>query len=205
MYPKLAKPLRHWVRRFDGNLVLTDAAMGMLQPMKIIKGTGVAKQDYYAGYVNFSTTRREVTYDDPLAKKINQPGAAEGMSCNAYDQNPCAPGDTPEIHRRQTYEPVPLGYALQSPDGGDMNASPVWYIEQPKFAKAWGKQRSIGTTGELSQISYGEIKLSGGVIRFIGALLPMPSDKFDHPFGLANYGVTYAGYQMLKNMLTWSN
>ena len=197
VYPKLAKRLRQWVIRTDGNLVLLDAALGMLQPMKVIRGSGVAKQGYYAGYVNFATNRREVTYEDPLAKKINQPGAAEGMSCNAYDQNPCEPGGTPEIHRRQTYEPVPIGYELG-------NAAPVWYIEQPKFKKAWGKQRSVGTTGDLAQISYGEIKLKGGVIRFIGALLPMPTDKFDHPFGLGNYSLTYAGYQMLKNVLTWA-
>ena len=30
-------------------------------------------------------------------------------------------------------------------------------------------------------------------------------DKFDNPFGVADYGVTYAGYQMLKNMLSWSS
>ena len=37
------------------------------------------------------------------------------------------------------------------------------------------------------------------------ALLPMPTEKFDHPFGLAHYGLTYSGYQMLLNSLRWKS
>ena len=191
VYPEIAKTLRRWVARNDGNLVLTDAALGMLKPMKIIRGE-VASHPQYLGYVNFATARREVTYDHPLAKKINQPGAAEGQS-----------GD--EVHRRQTYESVPIGYSIQSPGGGDAETSPVWSIPQSAWTKAWGKQRAVGTTGDTSRVSYGEIAFKGGRIRIIGALLPMPTDKYDNPFGVADYGVTYAGYQMLKNVLTWTN
>ena len=32
-----------------------------------------------------------------------------------------------------------------------------------------------------------------------------PTKKFDHPFGLASYALTYAGYQVLNNALTWRN
>jgi hypothetical protein len=191
VYPDLARKLRRWVARFDGNLVLTDAALGMLKPMKIIKGEAT-NSPYYLGYVNFATTRKEVTYDHPLAKKINQPGAAEGQSGN-------------EVHRRQTYESVPIGYSIQNPSGGDASTSPVWAIPQGAWSKAWGKQKAVGTTGDTSRVSYGEIAFKGGRIRIIGALLPMPTDKYDNPFGVADYGVTYAGYQMLKNVLTWSN
>ena len=70
--------------------------------------------------------------------------------------------------------------------------------------KARGKQRAVGTTGATRHVSYGEIRYHGGRIRIIGALLPMPTKKFDHPFGVADYGLTYAGYQMLKNLLTWN-
>ncbi|MEA2517470.1 MAG: hypothetical protein QOG16_1308 [Actinomycetota bacterium] len=205
VYKKLGKKLRRWVARKDGNLVLTDSALGMMPRMGMFKG-GIGVKEYYAGYVNFSTAGREVTYKDPLAKKINQPGAAEGMSCNVYDQNPCDPtADDAEVHRRQTYEPVPLGYSIQTPSNDDLFSSPVWYVEQGVWKKAKGKQRAIGTTGDRTQVSYGEIRYHGGRIRFIGALLPSPTEKYDHPFGLADYGLTYGGYQMLKNMLFWSN
>lgn len=49
----------------------------------------------------------------------------------------------------------------------------------------------------------GEIKYKGGRIRFIGALLPDPTKKFYHPYGLSDYALTWAGYQVLQNLLTW--
>lgn len=190
-YRALASPLRKWVARYDGNLVLTDKAVQMLPKMGMVKG-GVDMKMYYAGYVNFQTPSKDSTYKDPLARKINQPGAAEGRE-----------GD--EVRRRQTYEPVPLGFAIQDPSGDDANNSPVWTIEMPVWKKAKGKQRAIGTTGDTSRVSYGEIRYRGGRIRFVGALLPQPSKRFDNPFGLASYGLTYSGYQLLNNMLSWKN
>ena len=31
----------------------------------------------------------------------------------------------------------------------------------------------------------------------------MPTEQYYHPFGLANYAVTYSGYQVLQNALQW--
>ncbi|HEV2755367.1 MAG TPA: M14 family zinc carboxypeptidase [Actinomycetota bacterium] len=191
VYKPLAAKLRKWVSRQDGNLVLTDRALGMLPAMKVTKG-GVKSLEAYAGYVNFATAKRESTYKDRLSKKINAPGAAEGQS-----------GD--EVRRRQTYEPVPLGISIQTPDGDDSYNSPVWYVDSAAWLKAKGKQRAVGTTGAFTNVSYGEIKYYGGRIRIIGALLPMPTNKYDHPFGLSNYALTYSGYQMLLNSLRWKS
>ncbi|MDQ4065486.1 MAG: hypothetical protein M3161_05510, partial [Actinomycetota bacterium] len=190
VYRDLAAPLRRWVGKQDGNLVLLDKAIKMLRPMRMIKGP-VTSNNHYLGYVNFATPGRDVTYEDPLARKINQPGAAEGMSGG-------------EVHRRQTYEAVPIGYAIQDPSGDDANNSPVWTIAHSDWRKARGDQRSVGTTGNRNAISYGEIKFRGGRIRILGALLPMPTKRFDNPFGVANYAITYSGYQLLKNMLQWN-
>lgn len=189
VYKGIATELKRWVKS-GGNLVLTDKALKMIPRMKLTKGKGaVNQQNFYAGYINFATDKRDVTYGDKLAKKINLPGAAEGQGGN-------------EIHRRQTYEPVPLGIAIQSADGDDSNNSPIWAVS----SSAWNKirrARSVGTSGGTDRVSYGEIKLGKGRIRVIGALLPNPTAKFDHPFGLANYTLTYAGYQVLQNSLTW--
>lgn len=189
VYPRLADELKAWVADFDGNLVLTDEALEMLPEMGIVDG-GVDVRRAYAGYVNFAVQGDGSTYDDPLARRINQPGAAEGQS-----------GD--EVRRRQTYEPVPLGYAIQTPDGGDAFESPIWFVRAQALAGAKGKARAVGTSGSLDNVAYGEIAYKGGRIRFIGALLPMPTDDFDHPFGLASYALTYSGYQILQNALTW--
>jgi hypothetical protein len=42
------------------------------------------------------------------------------------------------------------------------------------------------------------------VVRLVGALLPMPTERYYHPFGLANYALTYSGYQVLNNTLQWT-
>ena len=50
---------------------------------------------------------------------------------------------------------------------------------------------------------YGEKPLGDGVVRFLGALLPQPTEAFYHPYGLQDYAVTYTGYTLLENMLRW--
>jgi hypothetical protein len=199
-YPKLAKKLKSWVAKQNGNLVLTDSALKMLPKMKIVGKGSVTSGKVYAGYVNFSSSTKDITYDDPLAKKVNQPGAAEGGAPSNDDPQPSG-----EIHRHQTYEPVPIGFSIQTPGGGDSNNSPYWSVDDVAWGKAKGKQRVVGTTQQTRNVSYGETKWKGGRIRFIGALLPMPTEAFDHPFGLADYSLTYTGYQLLKNALSWKS
>lgn len=38
-------------------------------------------------------------------------------------------------------------------------------------------------------------------MRFLGALLPQPTEEHYHPYGLQSYAVTYTGYTLLQNML----
>ena len=47
--------------------------------------------------------------------------------------------------------------------------------------------------------------LGKGRVRFLGALLPDPTEDFYHPYGLQNYAVTYTGYTLLQNMLAHDN
>ena len=206
-YRGLAKPLRSWVADQDGNLVLTDEAINMLDHMAFVdtitgERPSILKTGVYAGYVNFATNDKEVTYDDPLAKRIDVRGAAEGRSC-AVKQSGIVRhevcDDNDELHRRQTYEPVPLGYSLE--EGGDN--SPVWFVRQRAWDNAHGKERAVGTSTLQTRVSLGEIKWKGGSIRIIGALLPDPTEKFYHPYGLSDYALTWAGYQVLQNLLTY--
>jgi hypothetical protein len=95
--------------------------------------------------------------------------------------------------------------AIQTADGDDANNAPVWHVSQDLWRKArGGKQRAVATTGDRTKVSFGEIQFFGGRIRILGGLLPMPTKKFDHPYGLADYALTYSGYQMLQNALTWN-
>jgi zinc carboxypeptidase len=164
--------LRSFVTR-GGNLVLTDGAVRLLASMKIIDRPAIREVDQYAGYISFSLDGTAATYDDVLAQNVQRPGAAEG------------PG-----HRHQTFDPGPIGFSF------DDNAAPNWTVDQQAWEKAGG--RSVGVT-TVKQVSLGEMPLGKGRIRFIGALIPTPTDRFFHPYGLADYAVTYAGYQLFQN------
>ena len=167
-----------------GNLVLTDGAVPNLAHMGVVARGFVNNFSVYAGYIGFTRDGSTGTYDDPLAQNVNQPGAAEG------------PG-----FRHQTYEPVPIGYAITAPDDDtDFNSSPVWSVDQVEWERLGG--RTAGTTS-ADQVTLGELPLGRGVVRVVGALLPMPTEDYYHPFGLANYAVTYSGYQVLQNALDW--
>jgi hypothetical protein len=175
--------LRSFAER-GGNLVLTDGALRNLAYMGVVGREFVNEFSVYAGYVAFTRDGSTETYADPLAHNVNQPGAAEG------------PG-----FRHQTYEPVPIGYPISPPDDDtQLSSSPVWSVDQIEWERIGG--RTAGTT-TADQVTLGEIELGTGVVRLVGALLPMPTDQGYHPFGLANYAVTYSGYQVLSNALQW--
>jgi hypothetical protein len=168
-----------------GNLVLTDGALRNLALMGVVPRSTIAQFSVYAGFIGFTRDGGATdTYGDPLGQNVNQPGAAEGPQ-----------------HRHQTYEPVPIGYAIQDENGGDFNSSPVWAVDQTAWEQAGG--RTVGTT-TADQATLGELPLGSGVVRIVGALAPMPTEQYYHPFGLANYALTYTGYQVLQNTLQWS-
>jgi hypothetical protein len=169
-----------------GNLVLTDGALRTLGIMGALSDAAIHESFAYAGYIGFTADGGSTsTYEDPLATDVDQPGAAEGTS-----------------HRHQTYEPVPIGFEIEDRQScsGAQCTSPIWYVDQAAWQGAGG--RTVGTSG-TNRVTLGELPLGDGVVRIIGALLPMPSDDYYHPFGLANYAVTYSGYQVLDNAMTW--
>ncbi len=169
-----------------GNLVLTDDALRALEWMDLVADDSVDERKVYAGHVQFSDDGGESsTYDDPLAANVDQPGAAEGSG-----------------HRHQISEPVPTGFAIQDPDGGDANTHPQWAVDRAAFEEAGG--RVVGVVGG-NDVTLGEIAVGDGVVRVLGTLLPYPTDEFDHPYGLSSYAVTYAGYEVLRNLLDWEN
>ena len=95
----------------------------------------------------------------------------------------------------QTYDAVPIGYRF-----GEENSAPNWKVESAAWETDGGV--TLGTNG-TGQTIYGEKPLGKGRVRFLGALLPDPTEEFDHPYGLQNYAVTYTGYTLLQNMLRY--
>jgi hypothetical protein len=164
-----------------GNLVLTDGAARALPHLGVGAATDIKPVVVYAPYLEFNDGGRP-TYDDPLAAGVNQPGAAEGPS-----------------NRHQMVEPVPLGYAIQDANGANASTSFTWAIARSAWTAAGG--RIAGTISD--QVALGELASGRGKIRFVGALLPDPSEGYDHPYGLTSYAVTWSGWQVFEDIVQW--
>lgn len=180
-----------------GNLVLTDGALRALAGVAGIDPRKIGRTTVYAGQVAFEKAPGEPTNKDPLATApltLNQRGARfnSGM-------------------RKQTYEPTPIGFAISTTDkaGSDDSTAVEWDIDRKAF-EAVPNSRLVGTSVNSGardastvhdRVSFGEVKLGSGQVRFIGALLPQPTEKFDHEFGLEPHAVTVAGYILFRNML----
>lgn len=166
--------IKAWVSR-GGNLVVTDAAAPAMQSIGLLPNDeDVIRMDgQYVGSVEFATR------DHPLAKGLR--GVA-----------------------RQTYDSVPIGFAF--PPGG-LNC-PNWSVSTAAWEAAGGEVVGHLATGaatppDTTRTTYGQAKLGDGMVRFIGALLPQPTEAFLHPYGLQNYAVTYTGYTVLQNSLDY--
>jgi hypothetical protein len=190
--------LREWVQG-GGNLVLTDGALQALPelvPNNGVPFAAVAPATVYAGQVTFAKSADESTVQDPLAQKpisIEQPGARFNTG-----------------GRRQTYEPTPLGFAIQQDIRGndDTSFAKQWDVDRGAWEAAGG--RTAGTSVDSGardaapvheRTALGELKLGNGQIRIVGGLLPQPSTEFNHPLGVEPYALTYTGYILLRNVL----
>lgn len=171
--------LRAYVRS-GGTLTLLDGAMRGVPEVTGDPEIEVVRIHEYAGWMGFNN-EAGVTYDDPLAKDVNVPGAAEGSS-----------------NRHQTYEPVPLGYSIDQPVRDQNGAAPIWGISDAQW-DAKGGRTAARVQNQFTVL--GEMPLGKGVIRIGGALLPPPSEDYDHPFGLESYALTWTGWQLFENLV----
>lgn len=103
---------------------------------------------------------------------------------------------TRKVHHTasQTYYEVPLGYSINE------DSSPHFTIDRAAWEEAGGK--TIAYVSDEDRVGLGRMKVGEGTVGVFGALLPRPTEKFDHFFGLANYAVTIAGGQILNNMIS---
>ncbi len=184
--------------RGGGNLVLTDGALRALPEITGITRDKVERRVVYAGQTAFATasgatpTSGANTLSDPLAADIRQPGAR-------FNSNV----------RRQTFEPSPLGFFVDSTIGtGARVGSPQWDVDRAAFEAAGGRTVGVGMTStgtdvtmRYDRVTLGELTLGSGTIRIAGGLLPQPSTENDHPLGIEPYALTYSGYLLLRNLV----
>lgn len=180
--------------REGGNLVLTDGATKALSDLVGIAPDAISRQTVYAGQVSFSTPEDDDTTDKPLASDP-VPVAQEGARFQSG-------------MRRQTFEPTPLGFAIQDLGGSDESNARQYDIDIEAFRAAGGDVTATSANSDerdaepvLDRVTIGEIQLGEGTIRIAGSLLPQPTQAFDHEFGLEPYAPTYTGYILARNLL----
>ncbi|HEX8053781.1 MAG TPA: M14 family zinc carboxypeptidase [Thermoleophilaceae bacterium] len=182
-----------------GNLVLTDGALRALPdlvPGGKIPGSKVQRQRVYVGQSAFAfNPNGPSTAKDVLLRDTQPPGARNNTG-----------------FRRQMFEPTPLGFAIQTEDGGDASFARQYAVDKETWEKAGG--RSVAASADagardagpiFDQVTIGELKLGSGQIRIAGALLPQPSEEYDHEWGIEPYAVTYTGYTVARNLLDQPN
>jgi hypothetical protein len=110
--------------------------------------------------------------------------------------------------RRQTYEPVPVGYAIQNAGGADASQARQYDVDRTKFEEAGGRVAATSAdagardaAAVYTRVTLGELPVGQGTIRIAGGLLPQPTTEFDHPLGLSPHGLTYTGYIVVCNLL----
>ena len=192
--------LQGWVRD-GGNLVLTDSAAKLLPEYVDLAHDKITTRLMYVPQISFQLAAGATQSADikaPLATRpydVRQQGARFGSGL-----------------RRQTYEPTPLGFAINEyPGGGDAEASPVWEIDREAYeANPGAKSAAVAAEGAprspspvLTRTSVGEAVVGKGRVRFIGSVLPQPTQEFDHDFGIEPYALTYTGHLLLRNALEW--
>ena len=177
-----------------GNLVLTDGALTMLDDLTGLDGDAVRKGYAYVGY-------SDLDREHPLT---------EGL----YDR------------ARQMFDPIGLGYELLmerdqywpcDPNGTceespTRNSAPIWTVQRPVWEEAGGvtvgtadppEDRKLGTEGKATdKTNIGTLKMGKGRIVIFGALLPQPTEKYPHWFGLDAYTLSIPGQQLLLNALS---
>jgi hypothetical protein len=144
-----------------GNLVLTDEALKLLQPLELLGNGSVTRTLTNAGHVDV------VDFADEYA---------DGLHVTAS----------------QTYYEVPLGYTAT-------NNAPHWSVPTAAWESAGGI--SVGTVAS-GRTGLGRIALGQGRVGIFGAILPPATEKNEHFYGLADYGVTVTGGQILNNILS---
>lgn len=186
--PAIHEALRDFVDD-GGNLVLTDGAMVLAARLLGVPETAVTEHVAYVGYADLDR-------DHPMT---------EGLPERA----------------RQTYDPIGLGYELlmerdgywsAEQDSGTENRAPVFTIDRAAFEDAGGS--TVATADPLGPKAEGEgtatdkttigiVEQGEGRLVVMGAILPQPTERFPHWFGLDAYTVSVPAQQLLLRAMTW--
>ena len=192
------------------HLVITDQAIEVLFPDQLD-----AIHRWVEGGGHLFLTDSAVQYFDRVGLTdgaATQQCAYLGHSDFVFPSHPLLDGVDWTI--RVTGEATATGFKAL---GSDRNY-PVWGLNQAQFEGLRGAQ-TVGTTSSSGQssdfhedvgptcettqggtmTSVGQVPVGSGTIDFIGGALPLPTQAYDHRYGLADYSVSAVTYWIIMN------
>jgi PKD repeat protein len=194
--------LRSWVEA-GGNLVLTDGALKALPQLTTLPASQVTASTVYVGQVSFLSNQQSVLDANSLTRGVFQDGARFNSG-----------------NRRQTFEPTPLGFAIQNLSGTNTSYARQYSVGRTAWQNLGGTtaathatSSATTATADTNRTTLGALSLGAGEIRIAGALLPQPATWPEpnltqppaimktFPLGLEPYAVTYTGYILARNLL----
>jgi hypothetical protein len=196
--------IRQWVQD-GGHLVLTDGAIQFFDRSGLTQDAA-GKLCTYLGYTDLEEPRSHplVAGVDWNARTTGEAsaigiGATEGDARNypTWGLDPTADLDMDVVGTTGGGNGGGLGEqtAVSSVHGDHMHgptqpASNVQEAEQGCTPDAEGALASLG-----------RVRVGSGTIDFLGGALPMPTQAYDHRYGLADYSVSALTYWVLMNSL----
>ncbi|HEX2195539.1 MAG TPA: hypothetical protein VHJ76_01325, partial [Actinomycetota bacterium] len=191
-----------------GDLVLTDSALKLLPKLADLPKDSIEKGYGYVGYADLDRSH-------PLT---------EGLLATAWQTFAPTPIGYPLLMERDNY----WSAGSNSGEAGDTsptkNSAVIWSVARDAWEGAGGvtvgtadppsDRKSTADTDEGIAFDFGKrfgaqdktvigtLPVGKGRIVIFGALLPQPTERFPHWFGLNAYAISDAGQKMLLKVLS---
>lgn len=188
-----------------GDLVLTDSALKMIPSLTKVDKKAVHGDWGYVGYADLDRSH-------PLT---------EGLLATAWQTYAPTPIGYPLLMERDSY----WESGTNNEDAGDSsptkNSAAIWSIDRDAWEAAGGV--TVGTTdppadrksvtegntmeqfgkrdADQDKTEIGYVEVGKGRIFIFGALLPQPTEKYSHWFGLNAYAISHPAQTMLLRVL----
>ena len=188
-----------------GDLILTDSALRMLPELTDIDKKEVKRNFAYVGYSDLDRSH-------PLTK---------GLLATAWQTFAPTPIGYPLLMERDSY----WDSGTNNEDAGDSsptkNSAHIWTVTRDAWEAAGGE--TVGTAdppadrksveegnnvdgagkrdADQDKTEIGILPVGKGRIFIFGALLPQPTEKYPHWFGLNAYSISTAGQTMLLRVM----
>ena len=187
-----AARLRSFAKR-GGNVVLTDEALRLLPGVIDVPKGSIRGHHAYVGYADLDFEHAWTKGLGPRARQMFDPvGLGYPLLMERDQYWPCSPECEESITR---------------------NSAPLWTVNRAAWEANGGTTIATADPPEDRKGEYegqatdktiiGTLRLGKGRVVVMGGVLPQPTEKYEHWFGLNAYTVSNTGQHLLMKALRW--